>query len=509
MSDFIGKVPSDIGINNIAINSSLTGCNRSSIRVRQIEACTGIFGTGGGNGSSLQIIPDGDSLAVSPNTNQAILFDGQSGIVGFGLTSPSNTLTVRDLRNLSPFVVGIDPTSSEYQSVSAAITAANASATPQNILLQAGFYTGENITLTQPQVVTAAGKNTSVINTSTITFNLNNSFFFENVVFLNTTFNLGSTAIVVFYNCRFLGCTMTGTGASVQFFECVTQGGSINLNGGNTIEMNNSVFGTPITIQNASILNGPVNCIFSEVVIDAPLSQLVFTNCTFRNNFATFTNFLPNVPSVFNNCIFETITLTFSNSGLYILTSCFVIGVTFTTTTGINLYSTQSIFSNTTFTPFLVGAIIQFVKCELNLVQPLVFQGVAQDFQTLRFCSVNNNLTNTLNPMIIIDGATARLRTTHCSFDGDNPTGTSSVIFEFQNGAELILFSASLICGQPNYATGTGTIIRPATTNYDSGTGTTSIQGTNFMQGPGGISGTITVPDAFTPNWNNGVFTVV
>jgi len=504
MSDFIGKVPSDFGSNNISISASLTGCNRSLIRVRQIEACTGIFGTGG-DSSSLEIIPDGDTLAVTPNANRQILFDGQSGLVGFGLTTPSNTLTVRDLRNLSPFVVGNDPISSEYQSVASALTAANASATPQNILLQAGTYTGENITITQPQVITAVGKLTSLVSSSTITVNINNSFLFENVVFVNTTFNLGSTAIVIFNNCRILGCTMTGTGSSVKFLDCVTtQGGSINLNGGNVIEMNNSVFETPMTVQNASIINGPMNCLFSNITMTSPLSPLVFSNCTFRDNFATFDSF-SNLPNLFLNCLFETITLTFSTAGLYVLNNCAMNGVTMGTTTGIQCYFTQSLFVNTTFSPFVLGAIIQFTKCDINVTQSLIFQGAAINFQTLRYCNLYNQLTNLTNPMVIIDGATARLRTSHCNFDGDSPSGVGSVLFNFLNGAQLILFSANLICNQTNYATGTGTLIRPATTNYDSGTGTTSIQGTNLMQGPGGVLGTVTISDLFTPDWNTGL----
>lgn len=481
MSDFTGRVPHDFSSSNFDIGRKLTGCGESLLRIRAIDTCDlNVNGQPVASSSALSIIPDGDSLRVTPNTQSEIFVDGQSGIVSFGLTTPSNTLTVRDLRNLSPFVCGNDPTSSEYQTVTSALAAADASGTTGNILLQQAQFTNETITATIPQVITGVGSVTSVITNSTINIPINNLFFIENVIFVGSTFNVTNGSVLNFTRCRLLGCTVTATNSSVEFFDSTVQGGTVTITGGNANQFNHSNFGAPVTLTGSTTINGPTDCIFSEITITNPLSAFVCSNCTFRNNFATFNNLQTASPTLFNNCTFDNIAVSFGGGAgvVSIVNSSFQLG-SFAVTAGVFVRCAFCAFFQTILTPFLQGTGIQFIYCEIAPTQTIVFEGIPTDFQTLRFCTISNFLGNPATPLIQINGVNAFLRTNHCSFDGDSSLGLGpSVIFDLTGGAHILLYSASLICGGAVYATGVGTIIRPATQDSLG-----NAQGTNIIQG--------------------------
>lgn len=498
MSDFTGRVPHDFSSSNFDIRSKLTGCGESLLRVRTVETCE--LSVNGlpvsSSSSSIALIPDGDNLRVTPSTtNNEIFVDGQSGVVSFGLTTPSNTLTIRDLRNLSPFVCGNDPTSSEYQTVTSALAAADASGTTGNIILQQAQFNGETITATIPQLITGVGSVTSVISNSTINIPINNLFFFENVIFVSTTFNITNGSIANFTRCRLLGCTVTATNSSVEFFDTAVQGGTVAVTGGNANQFNHSTFGAPVTLTGSSTINGPTDCIFSEITITNPLSAFVCSNCTFRNNFATFNGLPAATPTLFNNCTFDNIAVSFGGGAgvTSIVNSSFQFG-SFAVGVGAFVRCAYCAFFQSTLTPFVQGVGVQFIYCEIAAAQTIVFEGIPTDFQTLRFCTVSNFLANAALPMIQINGANAFLRTNHCSFDGDSSLGFgSSVIFDFTAGAHILLYSASLICGAANYATGVGTIIRPVTQDSLG-----NPQGTNIIQGL--ATSAVTMTDT-VPTW--------
>jgi hypothetical protein len=511
-----GLVPRDLAVTNFGLKQTLSGCRESRIRVPLINACaiavtdlevTNINGVptngGGGGTTALRFIPDGDLLPVTPTTTGDVQVDGQSGIVSYGLTTPSNTLTIRDLRNLSPYVVGPDPTDSEYQTVTAALAAANASGAPSNILLKQGTYATEGILLAAiPQVFTAVGRLTSIISNSTITQTLNDSVIWENVVFLNTVFTL-SQGISLYYNCRFLNCTILANNHSPNFFGCTTQGGSISITGANALDFQNSAFGTPMSIDASGFNIGPLSCIFSDFTYSNNITRDIFENCTFRQTAVTLTNLQP--PCAFAQCQFINITTTVNGPGVISFANCLFQGgqVTCVPNPALGVFFVRSSVVSTTFAPFVTGVQVQFLYSTLDIQNTIEFQGAPfVDFQTMRYCLVSN-----ANPaggaLIRINGAAAGIRTAHCTFDGDAGGGVAAVLFDFVAGASIVLYSASLICNQPEYATGTGTIIRPATVDSLG-----NPQGTNLINGPGNVDPGVTVTDAINP-WTSPPYRMV
>jgi len=438
----------------------------------------------------LSLLPDGDGLVVNATTAGQIQINGQAGIRSYGLTNPSNILTMRDLRNLSEYVVGPNPIDSEYQTVSSALAAADATGVTSNILLKRGTYDGETIDVaTFPQVFTAVGKNTAFIVNSSITQSLNDTVVWENVVFSNSSINL-TTGITQFFNCLFLNTTFIANGNSPNLYDCRFIGG-ISVTGGNALEFQGTSFDGAVVVDSSSFNVGPLNCLFSEFTFSNGIAPTVFEGCTFRNNVMTVTN----VPScAFTNCSFVSIGTTVIGPGTTTFNNCLINAGTFACIPSPNLLiiGLHSSFLGVTFSPFVTGVICQFFNCFFNLTSTIEFQGIFTDFQTARFCSFNNSIAGG-GIMVRVSGATAYLRTNNCTFDGD-AGGPGNIIFDLVAGATLVLFVSTLACSSANYVTGSGTIIRPST-----GANTLDVRGTNLMQGNSVAAGGITITNTITP----------
>jgi hypothetical protein len=449
--------------------------------------------------SVLSLLPDADSLVITPNNGGQIQINGQAGVKSYGLTAPSNTLTLRDLRNLSQYVVGPDSTDSEYQSVSGALSAADTAGVTSNILIKQGTYDSETIDLVnRPQVFVGVGKNTAIIQNSVITQSLNDVVIWENVVFSNSSITL-TAGITQFFNCIFINTTFSATNNSPNLYDCRVLGG-LSVTGGNALDFQRTSFGGAVVVSNSSFVVGPLNCIFSEFTINNGLAPTIVENCTFRQTSLTVTS----MPScAFSNCSFANITTTITGPGTCSFNNClFLLGNLITVPSPtVSVYFTNVTFVSYVFTPSAVGVNIQFLYCVIEMAATMEFQGLFADAQTLRFCTVNNAIPGG-GTMIRVNGAGAYLRTNHCSFDG-NSGGSSSIIFDFVGGAELVLYTATIICSQPQYATGTGTIIRPVTTDNLG-----NPQGTNLMNGAAVAAGTVTTTDT-VPTWSFAPFKLV
>jgi len=442
--------------------------------------------------SVLSLLPDGDSLLVTPTTAGQIQIVGQAGVKSYGLTTPSNVLTVRDLRNLSQYVVGPDPTDSEYQTVSSALAAADATGITSNIILKQGTYDGETIDLvTLPQIFVGVGKNTAIIANSSITQSLNDVVVWENVIFSNSSITL-TAGITQFFNCIFINTTFAATNNSPNLYDCRVIGG-LSVTGGNSLDIQRTTFNGAVVIDSSSFNVGPLNCIFSEFTLTNGLSATIVENCSFRQNSLTVTNMSS---CAFSNCSFSNITTTITGPGRCSFNNClFLLGTLITLPApAVSVYFTNVTFVSYVFTPAAAGVNIQFLYCVIEMAATMEFQGLFADAQTMRFCTVNNAISGG-GVMVRVSGAGARLRTNHCSFDGASG-GSNSTIFEFVSGAEIVLYSATIICNQPEYAIGTGTIIRPVTTDNLG-----NAQGTNLMSGASVAAVTVTLTDA-TPVWS-------
>jgi len=440
-------------------------------------------------GSTIALIATGDSLPVTETAGQ-IQITGQAGLRSYGLTSPSSTLTLRDLRNLSQYVVGPDATDSEYQTISSAVTAA---VTRSNILVKQGSYDNEVIDFASvPQVLSAVGKNTAFLSNATITQSLNDVVIWQNMVFVDSVFNL-TQGTMQFFNCVFENTTLTSNGNSPNFFDCQVVGGSVNITGGLALDFQRTEFGTSLTISNSLFNNGPSSCVFADITMNQVTSNFTFfvefENCTFR-----LFGVLPNIMAAtssqcsFANCNFAITNIVYSGPFEASFDGCRFRSTTVQFIPNMNVTVVNCSFVDCTFSPFPTGLNIQISQSRIRTVNTLIFEGVENDFQTISFCNVT--ISTPAQPLFRIGtlGVAVLLRSYNCVFENDTfPVGT---IFEFVDNAQLVLNNASIICPATNYATGIGTIIRPAN-------GAT--QGTNFMRGPGNVAAGVTLTNAVAP----------
>ena len=481
-------------------------------------------GGGGGSGSgSLSIVTDVNSPVV-PNATGQLTLQGQSGIQTDG-TAP-HLVTIRDLRNLSAYVVGQDSLDSQYTTIQDAVTAADATGNSQTLIIKQGTYTGST-TITNAHTFLSASPELAIVQT---TFNINvisGTVLFKDINFNQSVININGTGyIVVFQNCILDGVSIGATGgASVQFFNCRSirtyTGASITIGNTTNCVMDNTDFSRipAVTYDNVTF-SAPINrCSFNilNMINTIPPSPPVFQFCNFINAIPASPGsvFLKNYPTSFSpspqfvqflSCRFDDVQTNLYANGYYLLQNCTFVKGTFNSDPVVSaplVYITFCInttFDRTSFPMvFQDNTLVQFIKCDIRLVDSMQFFGGVTSFQSLYWCYVSNY--NSSSSLIQLLGS-ANLRTSHCIFDGDNLT--SVPVFHFTGAGTLELFFAEIRCGSSNYATtsGTGKIIRPTTFSG------AIYQGTNVMYGPGGVAAGIT----YSPNvypWVDGTFKMV
>jgi len=417
-------------------------------------------------------------------------------------------LTIRDVRNLSPFVVGPDADQAQYQTIASAVADANATFQPQNILIQAGNYVGEVLPVILTQTIQGIGANTATLFGANITISANGSVVtFENLTFNSPSFAVGNNSTVIFRNCVLIGPgNLASNNASVQFYDTVCQNGfTVNI-GTKTVPFLNTDF--PIILENSSFglltISGNKitrfdNCTVGSFSIASLPTNLpdvpnVIKNSKF-NGTISFTGSTPTIdnPLVVTNCTFEgdVVSLSISGgaSGHYTLDDCIFMGTNtglfgFTLGTGIFVNVNHCTFGGIYFSPFVAGTTVQFTHCNFDLVNPLEFQGVQVNNQSLAWCKITQRGSVISNPIVVIANGFLR-----CSYLTVSVENAGVPLFDIQAGSQMVLLYSNLKCAAANYlSAGTGTLQRPLF----------GLVGSNLLEGPGGTGGA-TVSDVIAP----------
>lgn len=482
--NFYGSVHRDASFTNLQIQQILAATKANVCEL--IPAPPG----------TLSLLPTADGLVVTPaSATQRIVVDGQSGINAYGLTSPSNTLTIRDLRNLTPFVVGPNPLDSEFQSVAAAVAAATAPGSSGGVVIikdnPAGYV---NETFTVPVGnVTFLGTSTSLsqlINPA-IALTGTGSIVFDKVTLTGGSVTVSPSTVAVFSQAVMTGGIVIASTGSVQLFNSSAPLSTINLTGGSQHAIQNS------RLQNLSI--------------SAPTSSVVISGSTFVNGAnLTFTDLPAGQPLFifYSNLALGTLTLTSpvsANSTLIIAASSLIGGtVAIGPQTGLFINSSGS--QTTRYNPFPRFSTVQCEHVSFSLDRPLRFQGSATDFQTLKWCNLSNSSTGPTdfapqNALISVESSAptsyrAYLRTNHASIDAgaSNPGGQTASVLNLDTG-DVVLYSANMISFAGLYALdgggAGGTVVRPSTTDNLG-----AFHGTNLIQGSNAVAAGVVVTDA-------------
>lgn len=506
MSDPIyGNVPRDLTATNIYLGKTLTGCANALVKAQTVTACVGEFKTLIVNNNvvtgDVNLLPSGDSLIVTPDLVQTqIRVNGESGIQCYGLTVPSNTLTLRDLRNLSPFVIGTNPATSEYQLISAAVNAASTLANPQNILIQDGVYFADNISITaNAPVLTGVGFGTNLLQTCIITIDGTalggNTVYFTNLSLDTCTVTVINGAVVVFENCRLENCTTIVTNSTLDLRKTVLQNGALTVTGGIMFIANSSLLLAAVCTTVTFSDNIDSSSFSNLTVINSP-ARFVFSNCQFIGTLSFTLAVVPitQIP-VIKDSLFENVTTTIQGSSVLSIIGCTSDTQTLTVIAPAFYNSEHSSFINATFGTF-TSTSVKFKYCSIGLLAPMVFATQLLEGAELVGCNVfSMSNSGPLTSLIQVNGsgAGASLTTHHCSFNGFSAVDSStSPIFNLINANDiLVLYSAFMSCVGVAYAGGTGTIVRPVTSD-----GVNPVQGTNILNGLP-AAGTIVLTNAY------------
>lgn len=129
---------------SLVVHEKLTACSvhARTAEVGQLVANSIVSPNGSNLAGASSILTDDNKTAV-PNNQGALSFMGVGGIITS--TPLPNTIQIADLRNLTPYVVGTNPTDSEYTSIQDAINAASA-AGGGLVLVKRGSYSGFTLT---------------------------------------------------------------------------------------------------------------------------------------------------------------------------------------------------------------------------------------------------------------------------------------------------------------------------------------------------------------------------
>lgn len=442
---------------------------------------------------------------VTPDSVGNIEIAGDSGIVTDGTTS--NILTIRDVRNLSQFVVGPNSDQAQYQTVSSALTDANATFQAQNILIQAGNYVGEVWPVVLSQTFQGVGEGTVGFFGFTITLTATAVVIFENITFNGSSITVGNGCTVIFKKCVFIGPGNLATNnASIQFYNTICQPGfTVNI-GIRTIPFLTTDF--PMIFQDSTFdfftMNGNKitnidNCTFNNIsIISLPTNAPNIPNVIKNSRFSGTVSLSGSTPTIDNplivtGCTFEGSTVSLSISGgaagNYIIDDCIFMGNNtgipgFTLASG-TLQVDYCTFSGVYFATFVAGTTVQFTHCNFSLVNPLEFRGVSINNQSISHCKISQRGSVISNPIIV--SANGFLRASYLTVSVEN---AGVPLFDIQAGSQMVLLYSNLRCANVNYLSvaGTGTLMRPLF----------GATGSNLLEGPGGIGGA-TVTDVMAP----------
>jgi len=444
----------------------------------------------------LSLLPTADGLVVTPTADtRQIIVDGQSGINAYGLTSPSNILTLRDLRNLTPFVVGPDPTDSEFQTVAAAVAAATAPGSAGAVIIikdNPNGYVNEVFDVSVGDV--------TLVGTSTALSTL-----------VNPTITLSATGTVTFQNLTLSGGTVTvGATSTGSIVSSVLTGGVVVTSTGNLQLLNSLAPSSTINLLSGS-QNSITDSQLQNLTVQGIAGELIIRNSSFVNAAdLTFTDLPAGIPTIILNSSINLGTLTLTSpvspASILILAATSLRGGTVTVGPQTGFFLNNAGTQGTRFAPFPRFSIVQIVQTSMAIDRPLRFQGQSSDFQTMRWCNVSNSSTGPAdfapqNALISVESSApgvyrAYLRTDHLSLDAgaSNPGGQSCSVINLDTG-DIVLYSATMISLALQYALdgggAGGTIVRPSTTDNLG-----AFHGTNLIQGTAAVAAGVTVTDS-------------
>jgi len=312
--------PKDLALTNLVVSESVVGCNLASRRaiIAALEANqidTEFLTVNGSpivpvNLSDLKI--NTDSGTISPDAADAVDIQGLVG--GSGIVTEAtgaSSMLISDLRNLTPFIVGTDPSNSEYTSIQTALD--DAAVAGGMVIVKAGTYT-ENLTLPDGAVIqglnstvngslTYSGASTVVIENLTVstpapgsllTINGGGTVTTRGCNFVSTlpisVISISAGSTFVCYdgfinsglggiagvsldgtgNCNLLSSTVVGSMASVN---------AINAGGGGLVQIQSSFLASAVNITNSFILQAYSSSLGLLAFSASVLGSMV-KNCT-------------------------------------------------------------------------------------------------------------------------------------------------------------------------------------------------------------------------------------
>lgn len=277
--------------------------------------------TGQGGGGNLTFI---NNIGTTVPVANVINTSGTGGNITFG--NGADIFQVRDLRSLSQYVVGNDPTTSEYQTVQSAILASEANVPPANtfnvIYLQPGIQYVEDLTISG-SVIIRGQEGATIIGDINIGAGIG-VFFFDAIVFGTIT----SLGVVTFVT-----SVITGTSSAL-----IVNGGTLNVISSSFL--NDDLFNPTIVIN-----GGGGNIDINGAVIKNNLQNgyAIRINNTFTGTFFLRSSRIPSGQS-------------------YLIQGSIIVGNTFESQSPVTLFLDNSDKLDITFTANDVNADINITK---------------------------------------------------------------------------------------------------------------------------------------------------
>lgn len=301
----------DLWVNNVA--------NRVFVLIRKSVPTGAIWQDLSG---SIETIQGDAGLPVSPDAANILHFEGNSGVFKNGVEftgfPAGNTVTAKDLRNVTMYVVDFNAGETEYTTIQSAINAAVVASIPATVYIRPGTYT-ENLTLASGidligAVATPAGYTTTIVGTHT-----------PPAAGTCSIRNLGLVGVNAILNSAVAGTT---TIALVDCLISVTNGFTLNLpnwvgvfavidvhcQGAADGFINNATGASTVLILNSTIgfaqtqtmtING--YCKINSSQINPPISLLSQSFLTASDTlFGGTFNSLATATAYFYDCVFAT-----------------------------------------------------------------------------------------------------------------------------------------------------------------------------------------------------------
>ena len=207
-----------------------------------------------------------DGSTVSPDNTGLIDIMGLGGNFTLSNGGIPNTVQITDKRNITPFVVGLNPLEAEYTDIQTAISAVISQGGTGMILVQAGTYTNGFSLNVQGITIRGIDPNAVIISGPCQMY----AGEVANIQFSNTVTILGdNTTVVNFTFCRFYAPTtalnVNASHPAKQTFmnNCSGRGGVIQVNNGALIGTDCAFTGSTIQVfsSQASLTTGSVTFI--------------------------------------------------------------------------------------------------------------------------------------------------------------------------------------------------------------------------------------------------------